>query len=66
MGVTEASQLSLRVSIKGTNFQNSWQVWVYPEDNADQVGSVFVTHSFDEAEKALNQGRRRETSVFFH
>ena len=56
--VKEASQLSLRVSIKGTNFQNSWQVWVYPDDNTGQVGNVFVTSSFDEAEKALNQGRK--------
>jgi hypothetical protein len=56
--VKEASQLSVRVSIKGTNFQNSWQVWVYPDDNTDQVGNVFVTSSFDEAEKALNQGRK--------
>jgi hypothetical protein len=56
--VTEASQLTIRLSIEGTNFQNSWPVWVYPEVVTDQAGNVFVTSSFDEAEKALKQGRK--------
>jgi len=56
--VTEASRLTIRLSIDGTNFQNSWPVWVYPEAVTDQAGSVVVTSSFDEAEKALKQGRK--------
>ncbi|MBV5315379.1 MAG: hypothetical protein JZU47_18890 [Prolixibacteraceae bacterium] len=56
--VTEASRLTIRLSIEGTNFQNSWPVWVYPEVVIDQTGSVVVTSSFDEAEKALKQGRK--------
>jgi len=55
--VTEASQLTIRLTIEGTHYQNSWPIWVYPEVNDDQAGSVFVTRSFDEAEQALKQGR---------
>jgi hypothetical protein len=56
--VTEASRLTIRLSIEGTHYQNSWPIWVYPEVNVDHSGSVFVTRSFDEAEKALKLGKK--------
>lgn len=56
--VTEASRFTIRLSIEGTNHQNSWPVWVYPEVTTDQAANIVVTRSFDEAEKALKQGRK--------
>jgi len=57
--INEASQYTLRLSLPGTTYTNSWPVWIYPdttvEMNDDQI---LVTRSFTEAEKALETGKK--------
>lgn len=57
--VKEAARLTIRLSLPGTLYQNSWSVWVYPEKIAEDVADdILVTRSFAEAEKALNEGKK--------
>ena len=65
----KAFQLKLVVGIKDTNFENDWDVWVYPADpysdpkelsaylNKTPKG-ILITHSWDEAETKLKQGAK--------
>ena len=57
--IQEASKYTLRLSLAGTAFTNSWPVWIYPdtviETNDDQL---VVTRSFSEAQKALDAGKK--------
>jgi hypothetical protein len=56
--VKEAARLTIRLSLQGKSYQNSWPVWVYPEKVAETQNDILVTRSFAEAEKALNEGRK--------
>lgn len=56
--VTAADKLTLSVKFKGTDYQNSWDLWVYPQDIPTAGNEVFYTQSFAEAEKALQQGKK--------
>lgn len=56
-GVAEAKQLQLKVSIEGTESQNSWKIWVYPSSLNVEKGSVVVTDQFAEAHRALEAGK---------
>lgn len=56
--VSKADQLTLSIRFEGTNYQNAWSVWVYPQDIAQTAADVFYTRSFAEAEAALQQGRK--------
>ncbi|MBL7968904.1 MAG: hypothetical protein JNK09_18010 [Prolixibacteraceae bacterium] len=57
--VKEAARLTIRLSLQGTSYHNSWSIWVYPEKIAEDVHSdILVTRSFAEAEKALNKGKK--------
>ncbi|NDV57850.1 glycoside hydrolase family 2 protein [Bacteroides sp. 519] len=56
--VTTADKLTLSVKFKGTDYQNSWDLWVYPQDIPAAGNEVFYTQSFAEAEKALQQGKK--------
>jgi len=40
--IKEASKLTLTVAIPETSFENSWEVWVYPENIKENVGDVLV------------------------
>ena len=55
-GITKAEQITLIVSVRGTNFRNSWKLWVYPADMVIETGKVIYTRSIIEAEKALQKG----------
>ncbi len=47
----------LVVGIRGTEFENDWNFWVYPNENsAEAPRGVLITHSWNEAEKALAKG----------
>ncbi|MEN6452754.1 MAG: sugar-binding domain-containing protein [Prolixibacteraceae bacterium] len=56
--IKDAASLTIRLSVEGTAYVNQWPVWVYPEEKVTQTGKVLVTASFDEAEKALTEGRK--------
>lgn len=55
--ITEAAQLTLEVSVKDTDWRNSWSVWVYPAIKKEPVGKVMLTQDIAEALKYLKKGR---------
>lgn len=57
-GIADAACLTLQASLKGSAYRNSWKIWVYPNDLALEYGDVVFTDSFEEAEAALQQGRK--------
>jgi hypothetical protein len=57
--VKEATRLTIRLSLQGTSYHNSWSIWVYPEMIAEVAqDDILVTRSFAEAEKALSEGKK--------
>jgi hypothetical protein len=57
--VNEAARLTIRLSLQGTSYHNSWSIWVYPEKVVENMpDDILVTRSFAEAEKALNEGKK--------
>lgn len=56
--VQKASKLTLHVEIKGTEWKNSWPIWVYPVSARLEVGDVVLTQSVDEALIALERGKK--------
>lgn len=56
--IQAARQLRLTVGIEGTEYINSWPIWVYPEKPTINDDQILITASFDEAERALNEGRK--------
>jgi hypothetical protein len=57
--VQEATSLTLRLSLRGTSYENEWQIWVYPEKMETKTpDDIIITRSFAEAEKALSEGKK--------
>ena len=56
--VHEADQLLLSVRLKDIAYHNSWNIWVYPETIPEPKSDVVYTRDFEEARKALEQGRK--------
>jgi len=57
LDVDQAEQMTVKVSLDGTDYKNTWSFWVYPQDLATESDAVVSTTSFDEAEAALKQGK---------
>jgi len=56
--VRSPGQFRLSVMLEGTDYFNSWPIWVYPDIPAIEDDQIVVTSSFLAAEKALNEGRK--------
>lgn len=56
--VSAAEQLTLSVQFAGSDYRNSWSIWVYPQELPEVGSEIVYTRSFAEAEKALNQGKK--------
>ncbi|HET6555689.1 MAG TPA: hypothetical protein VFG54_00150, partial [Prolixibacteraceae bacterium] len=57
-GIKAAEQLTIRLSVNETAYENNWSLWVYPDGITEAAASgTLVTRSFAEAEKALKQGK---------
>jgi hypothetical protein len=52
-GVTKASRITMRASLEGTPYKNSWNIWVYPSELNIQYKDVVFTSSFNDADIAL-------------
>lgn len=51
------AQCKLRIHLDGTTVSNEWKFWLYPANLTNTpAADVLVTHSWDEAEKALAAG----------
>ena len=57
-GVTAPARLTVTLGVEGTDFQNTWDLWVYPgEAPKTEARDVLITDAFDKkAEKALEKG----------
>ncbi len=53
---SEPVQLTLEVSLKGTPWHNSWDIWVYPAGGEDDPGEVTVARTWAEALPVLQEG----------
>lgn len=57
--VTEAKELTLRLILKDTPYQNEWHIWVYPDEIVELDADVLHKEKFDdEVIKALEQGKK--------
>lgn len=56
--VEKAEEWELKIKVAGTDFENSWPVWVYPEEIVKPESDVYVTASFAEADQLLKQGKK--------
>ncbi|MNY07784.1 hypothetical protein D3C86_1406020 [compost metagenome] len=56
--ITKASEVMIKVNLKGTNYKNQWNIWVYPQKQTIDYGKVVYTRSLDEAYKLLNAGKK--------
>lgn len=56
-GFSEARVLTLEAGIRGSEWRNSWNIWVYPSGMEYSEGEVLVTGDFKEAKQALGNGR---------
>ena len=56
--ISKAQQLTLRLGVEGTPYQNSWSIWVYPANLKVNTGEVVVTSDVQAAQKALGEGRK--------
>jgi len=57
-GITRAAKLSVELAIEGTDYRNSWEIWVYPANQNINPGNVLVTSNKEEALQALETGRK--------
>jgi hypothetical protein len=51
-GIERAEKLTFLVSIVGTNYKNSWDIWVYPDSRPAERGKVYITETLDEKASA--------------
>lgn len=56
--ITSAKKLTIEIFIKGTPYQNQWNIWVYPSLLKEENGDVLVTGSINDALNALEKGRK--------
>jgi hypothetical protein len=54
---TRPEKLRIDVYVEGTQYHNSWDIWVYPEEVRTDPGKVYLTEKLDAAtESILNAG----------
>ncbi len=56
--ISKAEKLTLELSLKNTDYHNSWEIWVYPESIKNNMQDIVYTQNFKEAEQALQQGKK--------
>lgn len=56
--IEKASELEISVALKGTEYQNRWNIWVYPSDIQADWGEVKYTRNYEEAMALLDQGAK--------
>lgn len=56
--VKDASQLTLQVNVKDTEWMNTWSIWVYPADLRLPKTDVVTTQDLNAAMEALKKGQK--------
>jgi hypothetical protein len=54
---TNPTRAEIIVSLRGTDYENSWPIWIYPKDIKAHSNEVNVTQSTQEALKWVEMGR---------
>jgi len=55
--ISRAEKFTLEVSVENSTYKNSWDFWVYPEENEPAAGNVLITDKLDtDAEATLSNG----------
>lgn len=57
LDVEQATKLTVKLAIEGTNFKNEWPIWVYPKAKISKKDIVY-TRSFQEAMEHLEKGKK--------
>lgn len=55
-GFAKAARYVFSVSIEGTPYANSWNIWVYPRSVSPEFGGVVYARDIAEAAEALGKG----------
>ncbi|RTE54193.1 glycoside hydrolase family 2 [Arenibacter aquaticus] len=56
--IEKAQEWNIEIKLKGTAYQNSWPIWVYPSSKLLHPKNIIITSSFEEAKKALGKGKK--------
>ena len=56
--IQSAGEYTVSISLDGTDYMNSWRIWVYPQSLPIEKGDVVVTSNILEAGKALEAGKK--------
>jgi hypothetical protein len=57
--ISKAQKLTITIEVAGTEFQNSWDIWVYPENLEEEVWDIFVTNELNaETFEKLRNGQK--------
>jgi len=57
--IKKPSALQLKVSIPGTAYANSWNIWVYPQIKGHfDKGEIYITGKLAQAEAWLSEGKK--------
>ena len=52
----KAEKLMINVALKGTDYKNSWPIWVYPKEVKVSSDKVVITTSLQKAKQELEKG----------
>ena len=56
--ISSPAKLKLTLAIEGTEFANSYNIWVYPDKADTSAGNCFISRKYDDATReALNTGK---------
>ncbi|TRX71160.1 sugar-binding domain-containing protein [Carboxylicivirga sp. M1479] len=56
--IKEPVKLDVTLRLKGTEYTNTWPIWVYPQIERNEAGKVLVTSDWQKAEEALSNGEK--------
>ncbi|WP_395048750.1 sugar-binding domain-containing protein [Flavobacterium sp.] len=56
--ITKATKLNIQVALKGTDYKNQWNVWVYPQKQTIDYGKVIYTRNLKDAFTHLAAGHK--------
>lgn len=56
--VSKATKLTVTALLKGTEYKNQWNIWVYPKKQTVDYGDVVYTRSLKQAYALLSEGKK--------
>ncbi|MDF2477209.1 MAG: glycoside hydrolase family 2 [Sphingobacterium sp.] len=56
--IRAAKKLSVHIRLRGTVYENHWDIWVYPKENQIDFADVNYTRNLDEAFQLLQAGKK--------